>query len=111
MTSVVNLHAFANSPNLPLVVLVDKQQEHLAKPRLLAISEIGAALNNGRMVLDHSRRIGLPVAFVRMIGDPLSSIAPRRPSAGSKALSPTATKWCSNGQAGHAIVANRSPHR
>ena len=69
MTSVVSLHAFANSPNLPLVVLVDMQQEHLAKPRLLAISEIGAALNTCRKVLDSSRRIGLPVAFVRIIGE------------------------------------------
>jgi len=69
VTSVVSLHAFANSPNLPLVVLVDMQQEHLAKPRLLAISEISAALNTCRKVLDSSRRIGLPVAFVRMIGE------------------------------------------
>ena len=59
MTSVVSLHAFANSPNPPLVVRVDKQQEHLAKPRLLAIFEIGAALNNCRKVLDYSRRTGL----------------------------------------------------
>ena len=69
MTSVVSLHALANSPNLPLVVLVDKQQEHLAKPRLLAICEIGAALYNCRKAPDYSRRTGLPVTFVRMFGE------------------------------------------
>jgi nicotinamidase-related amidase len=45
------------------------QQEYLAKPRLLAISEIDRALDNCRMVLDHSRRIGLPVAFIRMLNE------------------------------------------
>jgi nicotinamidase-related amidase len=45
------------------------QQEYLAKPRLLAISEIDRALDNCRKVLDHSRRIGLPVAFFRMLND------------------------------------------
>jgi nicotinamidase-related amidase len=45
------------------------QQEYLAKPRLLAISEIDRALDNCRKVLDHSRRIGLPVAFMRMLNE------------------------------------------
>jgi hypothetical protein len=39
------------------------QQEYLAKPRLLAISEIERVLDNCRKVLDHSRNIGLPVAL------------------------------------------------
>lgn len=69
MTSVVSLRAFANAASVPLVVLVDMQQEYLAKPRLLAISEIDHALDNCRKVLNHSRRIGLPVAFVRMFGE------------------------------------------
>jgi nicotinamidase-related amidase len=43
------------------------QQEYLAKPRLLAISEIDRALDNCRKVLDHSRRVGLPVAFMRLV--------------------------------------------
>lgn len=47
-------------------MLVDMQQEYLAKPRLLAISRIDGALDNCRKVLDHSRRMGFPVAFVRM---------------------------------------------
>ena len=45
------------------------QQEYLAKPRLLAISEIDRALNNCRRVLAHSRAIGLPVAFIRMLNE------------------------------------------
>lgn len=45
------------------------QQEYLAKPRLLAISEIDRALDNCRKVLDHSRRVGLPVAFMRLVNE------------------------------------------
>ena len=69
MTSVVSLRSFANSSSVPIVVFVDMQQEYLAKPRLLAISEIDRALDNCRRVLDHSRRIGLPVAFIRMLNE------------------------------------------
>jgi hypothetical protein len=63
VTSVVSLRAFANSSSVPIVVFVDMQQEYLAKPRLLAISEIERVLDNCRKVLDHSRNIGLPVAL------------------------------------------------
>jgi hypothetical protein len=45
------------------------QQEYLAKLQLLAISAINRALNNCRKVLDHSRKIGLPVAFIRMLNE------------------------------------------
>ena len=69
MTSVVSLRTFANASHVPIVVLVDMQQEYLAKPRLLAISKIEHALENCRRVLDHSRRIGLPVAFIRTVNE------------------------------------------
>lgn len=69
MTSVVSLRAFANSSSVPVVVFVDMQQEYLAAPRLLAIPDIDRALANCRRVLDHSRKIGLPVAFIRMLDD------------------------------------------
>jgi nicotinamidase-related amidase len=69
VTSVVSLRAFANSASVPLVVFLDMQQEYLAAPRLLAIPDIDRALENCRKVLDHARRIGLPVAFVRMVGE------------------------------------------
>lgn len=69
MASVVSLRTFANSSAVPIVVFLDMQQEYLAAPRLFAISNIDAALSNCRRVLDHSRRIGLPVAFIRMLND------------------------------------------
>jgi nicotinamidase-related amidase len=69
VTSVVNLRSFANSSHVPIVVFVDMQQEYLAKPRLFAISKIDRALDNCRKVLDHSRRVGLPVAFMRLINE------------------------------------------
>jgi nicotinamidase-related amidase len=67
--TIVSLRTFANSSNVPIVVLVDMQQEYLAKPRLLAISEIDRALHNCRRVLDHARDIGLPVAFMRLLSE------------------------------------------
>jgi nicotinamidase-related amidase len=69
VTSIVSLRTFANSSNVPIVVLVDMQQEYLAKPRLLAISKIDRALDNCRRVLDHAREIGLPVAFMRLLNE------------------------------------------
>ena len=69
MSSIVSLRTFANSSNVPIVVLVDMQQEYLAKPRLLAISKIDRALDNCRRVLDHARDIGLPVAFMRLLNE------------------------------------------
>jgi len=69
VTSIVSLRTFANSSNVPIVVLVDMQQEYLAKPRLFAISKIDRALDNCRRVLDHARDIGLPVAFMRLLNE------------------------------------------
>ena len=69
MTSVVSLRTFVNSSNVPTVVFVDMQQEYVAAPRLLAIPDIDPALANCRRVLDHSRKIGLPIAFVRLMDD------------------------------------------
>jgi nicotinamidase-related amidase len=69
VSSVVSLRTFANSSAVPILVLVDMQQEYLAEPRLLAISGIDRALDNCRRVLDHARRVGLPVAFVRMVSE------------------------------------------
>jgi nicotinamidase-related amidase len=69
VSSVVSLRTFANSSSVPIVVFVDLQQEYVAAPRLLAIAEIDRALDNCRKVLEHARRIGLPVAFVRMLSE------------------------------------------
>ena len=67
--SVINLRAFADAVDVPVLLLVDFQQEYVASPRLLAIPDIDAALSNCRRVLHHARRIGLPVAFTRRIGN------------------------------------------
>jgi hypothetical protein len=69
VTSFASLRTFANSSSVPVVVFAAMQQEYPAKPRLLAIPEIGRALDNCRRVLDHSRRIGLPVASIRMLNE------------------------------------------
>jgi nicotinamidase-related amidase len=69
VSSVVSLRTLAHSSSVPIVVLVDMQQEYLATPRLFAISRIDSALDNCRKVLDHARRIGLPVAFTRMLNE------------------------------------------
>jgi len=69
VSSVVSLRTFANSSSVPTVVFVDLQQEYVAAPRLLAIPGIERALDNCRKVLEHARRIGLPVAFVRMLSE------------------------------------------
>jgi nicotinamidase-related amidase len=43
------------------------QQEYVASPRLYAIPDGELALENCRLALMHARRLGLPVAFLRMI--------------------------------------------
>jgi nicotinamidase-related amidase len=69
VSSVVSLRTFINSSDVPTMVFVDMQQEYLAAPRLLAIPDIDPALSNCRRVLDHSRKIGLPIAFIRLLDD------------------------------------------
>jgi hypothetical protein len=54
MTSVVSRRAFASPVAVPLLVLVDMQQEYLAEPRLLALSGTDAAVGNCRKVLEPS---------------------------------------------------------
>jgi nicotinamidase-related amidase len=68
MKNVVNLRSYANVPLIPTLVLLDLQQEYVASPRLFSIPEAEKALDNCRMALTHSRRMGLPVAFLRMVG-------------------------------------------
>ena len=54
MNSVVNLCAFANASNVPIVVFVDMQQEFVAVPRLLPISGVDRLLGNCRKAVDSS---------------------------------------------------------
>jgi nicotinamidase-related amidase len=69
VSSVVSLRTFIDSSDIPTVVFVDLQQEYIATPRLLAIPSIEPALANCRRVLDHARKMGLPIAFTRLLDD------------------------------------------
>ena len=68
MKNVVNLRSYSNVSLIPTLVLLDLQQEYIATPRLFSLPEAEAALENCRLALTHARRVGLPVAFLRMIG-------------------------------------------
>jgi nicotinamidase-related amidase len=68
MKNVVNLRSYSNVSVIPTLVLLDLQQEYIAAPRLFSLPEAEAALENCRLALTHARRVGLPVAFLRMIG-------------------------------------------
>jgi nicotinamidase-related amidase len=68
MKNVVNLRSYTNVPLIPTLVLLDLQQEYVASPRLFSIAGAEQALENCRLALTHSRRMGFPVAFLRMIG-------------------------------------------
>jgi nicotinamidase-related amidase len=68
MRNVVNLRSYSNVSLIPTLVLLDLQQEYIAAPRLFSLPETEAALGNCGAALNHARRIGLPVAFLRMIG-------------------------------------------
>jgi nicotinamidase-related amidase len=68
MNNVVNLRAHANVPLIPTLVLLDLQQEYTASPRLFSIPDIETALENCHSALALARQLGLPVAFLRMIG-------------------------------------------
>jgi hypothetical protein len=54
------------------MMLLDPQQECPDRPSPLARSETGAALADCRCIPGYVRRIGLPVAFIRMAGEPAS---------------------------------------
>jgi nicotinamidase-related amidase len=67
MKNVVNLRSYANVSLVPTLVLLDMQQEYVASPRLFSIPQAEAALENCRFALAHARRMGFPVAFLRMV--------------------------------------------
>ena len=68
MRNVVNLRSYATGSRIPILVLLDLQQEYIASPRLYSVPKAEAALENCRIALAHSRRLGFPVAFLRMVG-------------------------------------------
>ncbi len=77
MNQVIDLRAFTNSVTLPILVMVDLQEEYLASSRALAIPNVDAALANCRSALTHARATGIPVAFTRWVGSTFFNPATR----------------------------------
>jgi len=77
MNEVINLRAYTSPSNVPTLVLMDLQQEHLASPRAFG-GDLGEVLANCRAVLLRARAGGLPVAFSRLLPRPHSveAVAP-----------------------------------
>jgi nicotinamidase-related amidase len=68
MRNVINFPSYASTITVPTLVLLDLQQEYVASPRLFAMPHATSAIENCRSALAHARRLGLPVAFFRMLG-------------------------------------------
>lgn len=60
--------AYRDPASIPVLVLIDLQQEYLAAGRGLALDNVAPALAKCRLALDHARSVGMPVAYVRWIG-------------------------------------------
>ncbi len=71
MTRAINPALYRRPRSVPVLVLVDMQQEYEIAGRPLALSGIAPALRNCRRALDHARGSGMPVAYVRWVGAPL----------------------------------------
>ncbi|MGH1589114.1 cysteine hydrolase family protein [Methylobacterium phyllosphaerae] len=71
MTRAINPALYRQPRSVPVLVLVDMQQEYEIAGRPLALSGIAPALHNCRRALDHARGSGMPVAYVRWVGAPL----------------------------------------
>jgi nicotinamidase-related amidase len=67
MKNVVHFPSPANTVTVPTLVLLDLQQEYVASPRLFAMPHATPAIENCRAALAHARRLGLPVAFFRLV--------------------------------------------
>jgi nicotinamidase-related amidase len=68
MRNVVNLRSYSGVSRIPTLVLLDLQREYITAPRLYSMPKAEAALENCRIALAHSRKMGFPVAFLRMVG-------------------------------------------
>lgn len=67
MTS-LTWNAYRDPASVPVLVLIDMQQEYVAEGRGLALANIAPALAKCRLALNHARAVGMPVAYVRWIG-------------------------------------------
>lgn len=68
MISVIDIRAYVDPSTIPILAFVDLQQEYIASPRALAIPTASGALVHCRAALNHARKIGWPVAFIRWTG-------------------------------------------
>jgi nicotinamidase-related amidase len=71
MSRSINPALYRRPSTVPVLVLVDLQQEYEITGRPLALPHIAPALVNCRRALDHARASGIQVAHVRWIGAPL----------------------------------------
>jgi len=60
LSSVVRLRSYSDPSDIPILVLLDLQQEYIASPRMLAIPNAAAAIDNCRAALAHARAWGFP---------------------------------------------------
>lgn len=65
--NVVRLRSYVDPSRVPTLVVVDPQQEYISAPRMFALPEIEAALENCLVAVTHARAVGLPIAFTRLI--------------------------------------------
>jgi nicotinamidase-related amidase len=68
VSNIIPLRAFTDPTQVPTLVLVDMQKEYATRSRALSLSGADQAIENCRRALNHARRAGIPVAFVRWRG-------------------------------------------
>ena len=68
MSNIIPLRTLFDSSQIPTLVLVDMQKEYATRSRALSLAGADQAIENCRRTLDHARRVGIPVAFVRWRG-------------------------------------------
>lgn len=69
----INPALYRRPRSVPVLVLVDMQQEYEIAGRPLALPRIAPALENCRLALSHARESGIPIAYVRWIGTPFQA--------------------------------------
>jgi nicotinamidase-related amidase len=68
VSNIIPLRAFTDPAQIPTLVLVDMQKEHVTRSRGLSQTGADQAIENCRRALAHARRAAIPVAFVRWRG-------------------------------------------
>jgi nicotinamidase-related amidase len=61
----IDIRSFKDTDGSPVLIFVDLQQEYLSPTRPLALADAPAAITNCLKLLEHARRLRIPVAFVR----------------------------------------------